>query len=464
MPPALHTTDILILGSGLSGLRAAWSAQHAAPDLDVTIACLRAGPSGSSFTNRNNALGYQLLDTDEKRLAFVQEAIALAAPGFIDRKLVAILAEESEPRFRELTEFSLDFRHDNTGTMTRFTGCGSRDKRAVVFDDLTHAFNQFSKKTADYGCNILTGFECMGLLTANNTTVGVWGVDEQGSPVYIRAKATIMALGGPAPLFSGHIAGAANPGLSYGLLAEAGATLANTPYLQFMWGDRSGAFANPAALLAHDNTIECEDGSMLLPNSVFGETLPALLAERSIHCPFFYGQADTQIDRLLLDQRWADGFTRVRTGETTSRVALHAHAGNGGAVVDEHGETSVHNLFALGECATGMHGANRIGGAMILATQVFGHRAGIAAAARANDTPFIPENDFHDICENGCATMGTDAHAQEMKVIGQAMQYHGLPDKEEPALPAALLPLLDSEDTRVRLAARTAQTILCPAQ
>lgn len=62
-----------------------------------------------------------------------------------------------------------------------------------------------------------------------------------------------------------------------------------------------------------------------------------------------------------------------------------AHAGNGGAVIDAHGQTSVAGLFACGECATGMHGANRIGGAMVLATQVFGHRAGVAAARMAAD-------------------------------------------------------------------------------
>jgi L-aspartate oxidase len=64
-----------------------------------------------------------------------------------------------------------------------------------------------------------------------------------------------------------------------------------------------------------------------------------------------------------------------------------AHAGNGGALIDEHGGTGVPGLFACGECATGMHGANRIGGAMASATQVFGKRAGEAAAEFASNAP-----------------------------------------------------------------------------
>ena len=59
-----------------------------------------------------------------------------------------------------------------------------------------------------------------------------------------------------------------------------------------------------------------------------------------------------------------------------------AHAGNGGALIDATGATNISGLYACGECASGMHGANRVGGAMVLATQVFGERAGRHAAAR----------------------------------------------------------------------------------
>ncbi len=70
------------------------------------------------------------------------------------------------------------------------------------------------------------------------------------------------------------------------------------------------------------------------------------------------------------------------------KIGLMAHASNGGVVIDQNAWTGISGLFACGECAGGMHGANRIGGAMVLATQVFGKRAGISAATYARKNNF----------------------------------------------------------------------------
>jgi succinate dehydrogenase/fumarate reductase flavoprotein subunit len=61
------------------------------------------------------------------------------------------------------------------------------------------------------------------------------------------------------------------------------------------------------------------------------------------------------------------------------------HYQNGGIFVDEHGETTVKNLFAAGEVSGGVHGRNRLGGNSLLDIFVFGRRAGILAAERAKD-------------------------------------------------------------------------------
>jgi len=401
MSITLLTTDVLILGSGLSGLRSAWAAREHNPKLGVTVACLREGPSGSSFTNRNDALGYQLLDTDDRKSSFVEEALSLGWPGFIDEKLVTILATESEPRFREMEELGLPFRRNEAGHLSRYPGCGSLEPRAVIFDDLHSAFNRYLKKTVDCNCGFLTGFEALGFITNHDEICGAWGrTPSIGRIVAVRSKSVIMALGGPAPLFPGHIAGSANPGLGYGLMSEVGVKSANTSCLQYMWGERDRSFISPAKLLAAGNLILHENSTTESPADSFGSALTELCTARSIHCPAFYHRPDTQLDRMLIDSRWADDFARIKTKDTTIEAGLFAHAGNGGAVTDENGETSLRNLFAIGECATGMHGANRMGGAMILATQVFGRRAGIEAANRAATTTLIGKKSFAKICRD----------------------------------------------------------------
>jgi len=61
------------------------------------------------------------------------------------------------------------------------------------------------------------------------------------------------------------------------------------------------------------------------------------------------------------------------------------HYQNGGILIDEHGETTIENLFAVGEVSGGVHGRNRLGGNSLLDIFVFGRRAGIKAAEGIND-------------------------------------------------------------------------------
>ena len=69
-------------------------------------------------------------------------------------------------------------------------------------------------------------------------------------------------------------------------------------------------------------------------------------------------------------------------------VACFAHAINGGLKIDVNGRTSLPGLYAAGEVAGGPHGADRLGGNMLLSCQVFGARAGRSAARRAAETGY----------------------------------------------------------------------------
>ena len=108
---------------------------------------------------------------------------------------------------------------------------------------------------------------------------------------------------------------------------------------------------------------------------------------RAAHCPFAYGLGDSALDLALAAGLDDAGIVNlIQPDGAPLPLAPMAHASNGGALIDEHGQTSVPGLLACGECATGMHGANRIGGGMVLAAQVFGHRAGLRAARIARDS------------------------------------------------------------------------------
>jgi L-aspartate oxidase len=394
--PDSLATDVLVLGAGLAGLRAAWAAKQAAPRARVLLVALRETPSGSSFANANNALGMQYCLDERERRAFAAEAVALAAPGRIEPGLADILANESAARLGDLEELGLAFARLPDGALRRHPGCFSASPpRAAVFSGLARAHALFLAKTTALGVAFLFNQRVLALVADEaarpRRVVGALLAEPAtGRPLAVAAGAVVAALGGPAPLFLFNQAGAANPGVSLALLARAGATLANVSYLQFMWAETGSGTFWPVARLAEPGLTVLNDRGLAEPvPEAFGDAcLGELAAARVGHCPFGHGLPDSRLDLFLAEHIGADHAVGVGLPEGGGvRVAPMAHAGNGGAAVDESGATSVAGLYAAGECATLMHGANRLGGAMVAATQVFGARAGTAAALAAPAAP-----------------------------------------------------------------------------
>jgi succinate dehydrogenase / fumarate reductase flavoprotein subunit len=85
----------------------------------------------------------------------------------------------------------------------------------------------------------------------------------------------------------------------------------------------------------------------------------------------------------------------VDMAEDPVEVAPTAHYGMGGVVVDEHGETDVDGLYAIGETMAGVHGANRLGGNSLAETIAFGEATGEAITERLADSrPAIDDDRF----------------------------------------------------------------------
>jgi L-aspartate oxidase len=165
---------------------------------------------------------------------------------------------------------------------------------------------------------------------------------------------------------------------------------------------------------------------------------------------------------MLLSQRQPDGTVRVFSPDKGwFTVAPFAHAMNGGAAINEHSETNVKGLFACGECAGGMHGANRVGGAMVLATQVFGEKAGIHGARYAQGLEFSDVNQFMRIVEDRLAMLHQDdiewhSGLSELQITLESLSGPW-PRPELPSAKETLRRIHSSvKDWRLKLAAETA--------
>jgi L-aspartate oxidase len=203
-------------------------------------------------------------------------------------------------------------------------------------------------------------------------------------------------------------------GDGYAMAFRAGAELVNLEFMQYMLRIVAGRpprvggpvwVANPTL-----RNALCEEVlSRYLPPGVAPEQV---MSERTLHYPFSCRDASGWLD-VAVEQELRAGrgtrrggavvdfsgvdFSRVRParpqhhpasaevapGDPQLEVAHSAHAINGGVRVDEWGQTAVPGLFAIGETIAGPHGADRLGGGMLAACNVFGARAGRAAAERA---------------------------------------------------------------------------------
>jgi succinate dehydrogenase/fumarate reductase flavoprotein subunit len=241
--------------------------------------------------------------------------------------------------------------------------------------------------------DVLVGNDVAGV-NAYETSSGEW--------VVLTAGAVIIATGGASALYLR----TDNPrrilGDGYRLAIEAGAMLQDMEFVQFyplcLSEPGATALVIPPRIADRGRLINDDKEDILekygITERPAGERARDLLSQALFKEVYRNGKNVWLDLRYLSEEDWrVDPFAaslrgllckRHGAGERLLRVAPAAHHSMGGARIDATGATSVPGLFAAGEAAGGLHGANRMGGNALSETVVFGARAGSAAAAWAN--------------------------------------------------------------------------------
>ena len=403
----MESTDVLVIGSGIAGLCAAIEA--ARTGATVTVPSAGKTMSGSSFFPGTWGLGLigPVNEDDEQDLI---DTIQTVGGGVADPELVQTFV-------RGIPQAITWLERDLGVELQRPQNAESAQQKQFIpcFDHKTRMWRGLTRKPLEdalttriesLGIRLLPRYELIDLVEDTNgriTGTVLYDLTENRI-VPFAAKATIIATGGTGGLFERSLTSADVLSSSQAIALAHGATLTNIEFMQMMPG-----FIEPKRnLVFNEKTWRYVHVDQ--PVDIADDKLDDLLEQRSGYGPFTSRQASSAID-LVIDQAGVEGlalhydFPRedvpefVQTFATwlqdehgiaptdEMRVAMYAHAANGGIKIDKTAQTGVEGLYACGEATGGMHGADRIGGLSSANGIVFGRIAGASAAQAEQKEP-----------------------------------------------------------------------------
>ena len=389
------STDFLIIGGGVAGLRAAIELERNGDVLVVT----KDAPSESSTEYAQGGVAVVLSDEDEISIHF--DDTIKAGDGLCIQKAVGTLVEEGPTRIRELIAWGAEF--DKEGSKLAFTQEAAHTKRRILHaqgDSTGHEILRVlidKVRSTKRAKKIDFAFTADLIIDKGRCTGAVVVQQRLGKVLVISAKAVLLAAGGTGRLFER----TTNPPVStadgMAMAWRAGAALADMEFVQFhptaLYRPGAPQFLLSEAMRGEGGMLRNIHGNRFMDRyHPARELAPRDVVTRAIQAEMTATGADhVYLDVThMFDKYLMWRFPRIyRTckelGIDISRepipVSPAAHYMMGGVRTDLWGATSVPGLFAAGETAcTGVHGANRLASNSLLEGLVFGERAGLGAA------------------------------------------------------------------------------------
>jgi succinate dehydrogenase / fumarate reductase flavoprotein subunit/L-aspartate oxidase len=389
------SVDVLVIGSGASGLAAAVSAHRAGAGV-----ALAAKGSLQSCNSAKAQGGIQAAFGDDDSPEQHAEDVWKSSHETADRRLVEVLTAEAPGAIHWLEELGVQFTRENGGYRLARCGGASRKRLLQVGDRTGHAITAALRDAVD--ASTVKTFTKSPLSSLEPAANG-WRA-HCGEHV-IETGAVVLAAGGRCyreakergELSTNH------PGATgevTQIAIDLGAESRDLDALQYhpnggAWPANMQGYSIPETTRAYGATLlnaEREEFTDPLgprdevSQAIFDEVAAGRGVETPDGRPAVYldttripeADADVSLPYMLRRYR-AAGVDPLQEAILTYPVL---HYQNGGLVIDEQGETTLEGVFACGEIAGGTHGRNRMMGNSLLECTVFGRRAGAAAAEK----------------------------------------------------------------------------------
>ena len=408
-----HTTQIsnvLIIGSGGAGLRAAIEAKQLG--MEVTVlgkrqstdvhTVLAAGGINAAFGNVDPE------DSWEQHFADTY----IEGYGLSEPEVVELMAKESPSLVREIDEWGANFAKLPNGDIDqRFFGAHTY-RRTCYSGDYTGRSILFAliNKVKSLDIPILDSQYVSDLLVEDNICFGAMAFDIQtGQRTVFLADSVIIAAGGHTRLWRKSSSRRnENTGDGFHLGLKAGCKLSDMEMVQFhptgmvIPEEMAGTLVTEA-VRGEGGKLLNSDGERFMKNydsdrmelSTRDRVAMANYTEivegrgspnGGVYLDISHQGKDFIIEKLPRMYRQFLDTLMIDISKSPMEVSPTAHYSMGGIVVtpEEH-STGVEGLYAAGEVTAGLHGANRLGGNSLAEILIFGKRAGAAASKRSKD-------------------------------------------------------------------------------
>ena len=437
--PEYDTVDVsvLVVGAGAAGARAAIELAEQGVD-DVLVLGKRSHGDAHTTWARggiNGALGTRDPEDDWT----IHAADTLNEGHFVnDPGKVETVTEQMPERLRELDEWGMDYSRTDDGEIDqRYFGAQSYRRTAFAGDHTGESLlDTLIGRAQDLDIPYRENVMITKLVADGDRAYGAVGFDmDTGRFVMFNAGSVVLAAGGYAAIYNRHTSrDDENNGDGPALAYDAGASLMDMEFVQFHptgmavdesdpeWEPWSGRLVTEAVRGEGGRLYNSEgerfmrryspDQMELDARDVVARAIANEVSEGrgtdngGVYLDISHREADFIRERLpRMYERFQD--LGVDMAEEPVEVAPTAHYGMGGVAVDDHGETDVADLFAIGETMAGVHGANRLGGNSLAETVAYGVVTGRRVAERVDGPGTVPSHVVEGVVEPHLAELAS---------------------------------------------------------
>lgn len=403
-----HNCDVLIIGSGAAGLTLAL---HLAQNADVIV--LSKGPLNEGSTYYAQGGIAAVFDESDSIESHVSDTL-IAGAGLCDADTVQYTAENAKACLKWLISQGVDFDQESNenGTIRyHLTREGGHSHRRILHSaDATGQAVQTTlaeRVKLHSRIRIFERYNAIDLICETSSTavqkkgacIGAYTWNRNSEKVEgIHAKKVILATGGASKVYQY----TSNPDVASGdgvaMAWRAGCRVANMEFNQFhptcLFHPDAGTFLLTEALRGEGAILRRPDGSRFMPSfDERAELAPRDIVARAIDFEMKRLGADCMFLDIshkpvdFIKQHFPTIYEKtlslgIDITKQPMPVVPAAHYTCGGVMINNHGQTDVDNLYAIGEVSyTGLHGANRMASNSILECLVFARAAAMEITA-----------------------------------------------------------------------------------